>query len=396
MSIISQKGRSRMKNDMINESRQSFRKKSKHSKKKESKRNDKRKKHPVLKAVAIIMGLMVCLGLAYGIKLALKTSDIIGSSYVPISKKTEENKKIDPIKDPVSILLLGIDNNTDRQLESSRTDAMILLTISPIDKTINMVSIPRDTYTAINVPGQFIGHEKINAAYAHGEMSVPSGQSTEGPSAEASIDAVENLMGVSINYYITVDFNAFESVVDAFGGVEVDVPYDIVEQNAKGKKVVDLREGRQHLNGEEALAFSRTRKKDNDIERGNRQQEVLLSLMKQAMTVGSITKLDNVLTAMDGHFWTNLDQDTILKIGESGLKTSYAFNTYTLGWTSFDYYGGSYVSLYEDSIDYISHRMNVSLGKEVKDERDDSSYKFETNGLVSPKTFPQDGMAVIN
>ena len=119
---------------------------------------------------------------------------------------------------------------------------MILMTFNPINKDISMVSIPRDTYTYMSIPNQFEGMTKINLRYSFGE-------------AEVAIDAVEDLMELPINYYITVDFTAFEDIVNAVGGVEVDVPYDIKEQNAKGKFVIDLKEGRQHLTGEEALAL---------------------------------------------------------------------------------------------------------------------------------------------
>ncbi|MGX6962755.1 LCP family protein [Vagococcus xieshaowenii] len=358
----------------------------------------KRKKNnssKFLKTLLIVLLSLVVVGLVWAAKLVSKTASVIDNSYSPISTRTNLNQHIDPINDPISILLMGVDNDDDRGLESTRTDSMILLTMSPEKEIINMVSIPRDTYTYIEVPNYYQGYEKINSAYAQGESYAKSeGKNVESESAEAALDAVEYLFNTTINYYITVDFNAFESVVDAFGGVEVEVPYDIKEQNAKGEVVVELKKGKQRLNGEEALAFARTRKKDNDIERGNRQQEVLMSLINQAMNVGSISKLESVLKAMDGHFWTNLDRSTILKVGESGLTTKYKINQNKLSWMSFNYYGASYVGLHEDSIAYVSHKINSLLGKEPEDERDAPDYEFETNGFVSPRTYPQDGMAM--
>ncbi|MGX7030470.1 LCP family protein [Vagococcus zengguangii] len=360
------------------------------------KENNKRGKgKAVLKTLLLLFLLVILGGLAYAAKLVGQTTRVIDNSYSPISTRSDLNLHIDPINDPISILLMGVDNDEDRDLQSTRTDSMILLTMSPEKEVINMVSIPRDTYTYIEVPNYYSGYEKINSAYAQGESYAKSeGENVESESAEAAIDAVENLFNTTINYYITVDFNAFESVVDAFGGVEVDVPYDIVEQNAKGEVVVDLKEGKRRLNGEQALAFARTRKKDNDIERGNRQQEVLMSLINQAMNVGSISKLESVLKAMDGHFWTNIDRSTIMKIGESGLSTNYTINQNKLSWMSFSYYGASYVGLHQDSIDYVSHKINVLLGKEPEDERDAADYEFVSNGIVSPSTFPQDGMGI--
>ncbi|TLG80911.1 LCP family protein [Vagococcus zengguangii] len=361
----------------------------------EAKDTRTKKSNKVLKTAVILLLAVLVGGLFYAAKLVNKTAQVIDNSYSPISTRTDLNLDIDPINDPISILLMGVDNDADRDLDNTRTDSMILLTMSPEKEIINMVSIPRDTYTYIDVPGYYQGYEKINSAYAQGEAYARSeNKNVESESAEAAIDAVEHLFSTTINYYITIDFNAFESVVDAFGGVEVEVPYDIKEQNAKGKVVVELKQGKHRLNGEQALAFARTRKKDNDIERGNRQQEVLMSLIKQAMTVGSISKLDAVLKAMDGHFWTNIDRSTIMKIGESGLTTNYQINQNKLSWMSFNYYGVSYVGLHQDSIDYVSHKVNMLLGKEPEDERDAADYEFESNGLVSPTTYPQDGMAI--
>ena len=345
-----------------------------------------RKKHKKIKPwqviVVIILGLILA-GVGYAARVLTSANNLLSRSYTPIEKKVEENRHIDPLKDPISILLLGVDNDDDRQLDSTRTDAMILMTFNPINKDISMVSIPRDTYTYMSIPNQFEGMTKINAAYSFGE-------------AEAAIDAVEDLMELPINYYITVDFTAFEDIVNAVGGVEVDVPYDIKEQNAKGKFVIDLKEGRQHLNGEEALAFARTRKGDNDILRGSRQQEVMNEIMKKAMSIGSITKLENIMEAISGHFWTNMDKQTIFKVAEAALvgKESYDIQNYIFDWSGFNYYGEDMVGLNDDSLQYISHKLRLSLGLDEPDERDEEGYEFQTNGLTSPKNIPNDGMAV--
>lgn len=333
--------------------------------------------------VVIILALAAILGvLLYGVKLLNDTDNFLNEAYQPVKRETSINDNIDPIKDPIAILILGIDNNDERNLESTRTDAMLLATVSPVTKEINLVSIPRDTYTKIKSP-EFLGMDKINAAYAYGEI-------------ESTMDAVENLMNVPINYYITVDFKAFEDIVDAFDGVEVDVPFNFVEQNAKSEFTVKLKKGKHTLNGEQALAFARTRKIDNDVMRGSRQQEIMQAVLKKAMSAGSITKFEEVMRALSGHFWTDMDMGTMLKIVQSGLATDYDFESYIFSWMSFDYYGVSMVGLHDDSLEYISHKMRVSLGLDKPDKRDKKGYKLKTDGEVSPRTFPNDGMAVIN
>ena len=339
-----------------------------------------------LKVLVILVLTLVLVVVAYGAKLLSSADKAIDKAYTPVKRETTINQNIDPIKDPISILILGIDDNEDRQIGVARTDAILLATVNPTTGKISMVSIPRDTYTQINSPN-FVGKDKINSAYAYGEV-------------EATIDAVENLMNVPINYYLTLDFKAFEDIVDAVDGVEIDVKFDYLEQNAKSEFVIQLERGRHLLNGEQTLAYARTRKVDDDIMRGSRQQEVMQAVLAKAMKLGSIPKFQNLISAVDGHFWTNMDMDAMLKIVESGLKTTYSFDSYIFSWMSFDYPTGDGISnmvgLHQDSLDYISHRMRFNLGLDQADQRDEPGYVFESNGVVAPSTFPQDGLAIVN
>jgi polyisoprenyl-teichoic acid--peptidoglycan teichoic acid transferase len=104
-----------------------------------------------------------------------------------------------------------------------------------------------------------------------------------------------------------MNFNAFIDVVDALNGIEVDVPYEINEVDSKdNQKSVHLMPGVQTVNGEQALALARTRKKDSDIYRGERQQEILKAIMKKATTAGAITKYTDLMEAVGDNMTTNL------------------------------------------------------------------------------------------
>ncbi|MGY3765909.1 LCP family protein [Vagococcus vulneris] len=337
--------------------------------------------------VLSILFLVAILGLVgYGIKMFSDANKFLNDSYHPRTASKSINDNIDVQKDPISILVLGLDDNDERNLGSARTDSMLLLTLDPTKEIINTVSIPRDTYTQINSK-EFKGKDKINAAYSYGGI-------------DTTIDTVENLINVPINYYTTVDFEAFEEIVNALGGVEIEVPFTLTEQNAKGKKVVQLKEGKHKLNGEQALAFSRTRYIDNDVERGKRQQQVLEAVANKAMAVGSIAKYKSILNALDGHIQTDMPSDKILSVAQSGLTKNYKFHSYTFSWMSYDYapYGEtmSMVGLHKDSIDYISHKLRLSLGLDKPDDRDVAGYKFQSDGIVDPNTYPQDGLAIDN
>src|SRR5699024_4841435 len=150
----------------------------------------------------------------------------------------------------------------------ARTDALMLATLNKDDKSVKLLSIPRDSY--VYVPE--VGYEtKINHAHSFG-----------GP--KATIDTVENLLGIPVDYYARINFSAFMDVVDK----------------------VHLYEGEQELDGEEALAFARTRKMDSDVERGKRQQEILQALLTKALSVKSVLKYDDVIDSIGKNMKTNM------------------------------------------------------------------------------------------
>lgn len=338
----------------------------------------------VFKITIIVLLVGVLGAVAFGAKLYLEAEDLMEQTYRPRKSGEDMNEKIEPAKTPFSMLVMGVDDNDERELGSNRTDTMIVVTMNPKLGEISMVSIPRDTFTYIDSK-DFQGYAKINSAYTYDKE-------------DGAIDAVENLLDIPIDFYVTVDFEAFEKIVDALGGVSVDVPVAISEANATVTKMIELEPGKQTLNGEEALAFARTRKIDNDIKRGERQQMVVQSVLNKAMEVGSITKYSDVMASLTDHLWTDMNRDTMMQVAKSGLTSKYTFQSYTFSWMSFNYSytGESMVGLHADSLDYIQHKLKLSLGQEAKDERDEPDYVFETNGEVSDKTYPPYGDGAIN
>src|SRR5699024_7366226 len=110
----------------------------------------------------------------------------------------------------------------------------------------------------------------------------------------------------------------------ALGGIEMDVPITFSEQNSDGEmNQITLEEGYQTLNGEEALALARTRKIDNDVKRGERQQLLIEAIVKKALSVGSITKYTDVIEAVGSNMRTDLTFNEMLGIAQTGLEGSY-------------------------------------------------------------------------
>ena len=144
------------------------------------------------------------------------------------------SSKIDPEKDPISILFLGIDDNEGREkngqsLEHSRSDAMILSTFNQEKHQIRMLSIPRDTISYIPKVGYY---DKITHAHAYG-----------GPIA--AMDSVEATMNVPVDYYARVNMKAFVQAVDELGGIYYDVPYNLNEPNSDDTGRIKIKKGYQ-------------------------------------------------------------------------------------------------------------------------------------------------------
>lgn len=230
--------------------------------------------------------MIIILGIAvYAAKLYATAQKTIDDSYHELDRTKEV--EVDPIKETTSILIMGIDDTEDRNLGSSRTDSLIYLTIDPNNHEVNMVSIPRDTYTPIMYQGQYYNEDKINAAYSKGEE-------------QATIETVEELLDVPVHYYVTFNFDAFLKIIDALGGIEMDVPITFSEQNSDGEmNQITLEEGYQTLNGEEALALARTRKIDNDVKRGERQQLLIEAIVKKHLALGQLQSIQMLLKLSD-------------------------------------------------------------------------------------------------
>ncbi len=251
-----------------------------------------------LKVLLILaISVLICIS-TYGIYLAKKAEYAANEAYEAIEDRdssSKRNEKVTPIEDNVSILFIGVDDSENRGqgADNSRSDALILATLNQKTKTVKTLSIPRDSYVYIPSKGF---RDKITHAHAYGGTT-------------ATIDTIEDLLDVPIDYYVRMNFNAFIDVVNALGGIEVQVPYSFVELDEFDNPIIELKKGHQKLNGSEALALARTRKLDSDIERGKRQQEILKAIAFQAAKPSSILKYDDVIDAVADNMKTNMKFD---------------------------------------------------------------------------------------
>jgi len=206
----------------------------------------------------------------------------------------------------ITILLLGVDRRED---EPSRSDTMILVNIDPVAKEAGMLAIPRDL--KVIIPGY--GMNKINAAYAFGDADeVPGG----GPGLV--IKTIEANFGLRIDYFAQVDFNGFIKIIDTVGGITIDVPYPIKDDAFPADGTNYMRvyfpAGWQHMDGKRALQYARTRHDDGDGSRSVRQQQVLLALREQALSLDLLPKAGELIAELGDAVRTDLSPTQALRL----------------------------------------------------------------------------------
>lgn len=230
------------------------------------------------------------------------------------------NLRLPELTRPVNILVLGVKVITSDLTEEDEdysllkedpgyhalvnsfkglSDTMLLIRFSPEDQKLTLLSIPRDTRTYVEERGI----TKINAANFYG-----------GPAGSAK--AVSELLGgVGIDRYLRLNVQGVEKLIDAVGGVTVYVPKDMKYQDDSQHLYINLEEGEQHLNGEQALQFLRFRK-DNlgDIGRVQRQQTLMRAFIEQVVNVKTMGKMPKILSVIQSHIDTNLSVEELIAL----------------------------------------------------------------------------------
>ncbi|EEK80419.1 LytR family transcriptional regulator [Bacillus cereus] len=283
----------------------------------ENTRSKPKKSKKKTKIIISVILFFLIIGGGYTWFLVNKASSAVRNAAHDLARGDKSNlrdKAVKPITNNVSVLIMGVDESDVRGKEygeAIRTDALLLATFNKDSKTVKLLSIPRDTYTYIPVEKK---KDKITHAHAYG--STKNGKDG-GP--QASIDAVEKLLNVPVDYFVKFNFKSFMKIVDDLGGIEVDVPVEFTEQDSNDNAdAIHLKKGVQKLNSEEALALARTRHIDSDAMRGQRQQLVIEAILKKLTSVGSVTKVGNIIDDIDGQFVTNLTFDDMLSFYKYG------------------------------------------------------------------------------
>lgn len=273
---------------------------------KKKKKTSKRKKSRSLKIIIMLFSFIILLGiLGYFYLLGFTNNSKLGEGKIN-TKKAEAGE-------PVNILVMGVDIGDPGSKEASdpkRTDTMLVVNYNPKTKNINMVSVPRDTRVTMN--GKKI---KINSAHAINGVN-------------GSIAAVENLLGIEINNYAKIDYEGFRKVIDAIGGVEMDITRNMNYDDPSQNLHIHFQKGTTvHLDGKKAEEFFRWRKNNNgtgfadgDLGRIENQHKFISKVVEKVKSPSIIPKIPNILSTIPDYVETDMSPEEIIKYGYAVTK----------------------------------------------------------------------------
>ncbi len=275
-----------------------------------------------------------------GLNKRMADSATISDEVTEVLKAAEPERR----DDPFYMLIMGVDA---RELgEESRSDTLIVARIDPPQNRVTMLSIPRDT--RVDIPGH--GTTKINAAHAYG-----------GPAL--AIETVSELTGLPISHYAEVNFAGFKQIVDALGGVTVDVPEDIYDMKAANhvEAAARLEQGVQYLDGAHALTFVRSRQfPEGDLQRIRNQQTFFKAVLVEMQKPANLLRLPSAIEAVADAMYTDLSVGDMLRIANQmkGMDPD-DLETVTMPGTPQTIGGGSYIVIDDDAFSEMLARIEA-------------------------------------
>lgn len=212
----------------------------------------------------------------------------------------------------INFLLVGIDRRGGKGW-GYRTDTIIIVTVDPVNKTAGMLSIPRDLQ--LSIPGN--GDDRINTANVWGyQYDYPGG----GPALLKR--TIESAFGITIDHYVMADFKAFVEIIDTLGGIDIDVPKTLHDTKYPDPrpgdpyafKTIHFDPGWQHMDGERALKYARSRMSTSDFDRAKRQQQILVSIRDKALNLNLLPKLPTLAATLANNVKTDMTMDEMVEL----------------------------------------------------------------------------------
>jgi len=306
----------------------------------EQRRRRKKKRFSIGKLLIIIALIFILAVVGYVLAVYLHAKNTVNNEMHNPVKAIDTSIGKDKLKnkDTLNILLLGIDAEEG---EHGRSDAIMVLTIDSKNDQMQIVSIPRDTRTEIVGKGI---QDKINHAYAFG-----------GP--EMSIDTIESFLDMELDYYVSMNMDGFESLVNELGTITVNSDREWSDNK------YDFNFGKNEMDGEKTMAYVRMRKEDpeGDVGRNKRQRQVVEGIINKGASVASVPKITNLVSILGDNMETNLDMDDMQKLllNYQGARKDISEYQMTGEGTTID--GVYYLTVDESEIEKV-HGMISELG----------------------------------
>ena len=200
-----------------------------------------------------------------------------------------------------NIVVMGVD---ERDEDAGRSDTLFVVMLDPKSNNISLLSIPRDTM--VKIPDR--GWDKINHAFAFGGHKLTQ-------------QTVEEFLGIQINNYVVVDFKGFKGLVDAIGGIDINVEKDMYYEDPYDNLVIDLQQGRQHLDGAKAIQYVRYRDEEGDIGRIKRQQHFMAAIYEKITSTEILTKVPGLVKELVTMIKTDIPVTDMIKLAKAMNNT---------------------------------------------------------------------------
>lgn len=198
-----------------------------------------------------------------------------------------------------NIVVLGVDERPEED-DPGRSDTLFVVMLDTDNKSIGLLSIPRDT--RVRIPKY--GYDKINHAYPLGGR-------------ELTQRTVEEFLGIRVNNYVMVDFKGFKGLVDAIGGVDIDIESDMYYRDSWDGFTIDLKKGRQHLNGETAIQYVRFRDEEGDLGRVKRQQHFLMAMYEKIASEELLKHIPGLAKQISQMVKTDMNVSDMITMGRA-------------------------------------------------------------------------------
>ena len=259
---------------------------------------------------------------------------MVTSGGDPTAPWTPENQHLTDKGTSINVLIMGCDHDYDDRTQKpilttpGRSDSILLAHVDFDKGTIKCLTIPRDT--AVSIP-EHRGLHKINAAHEFGDN-------------ELSVRTIKDRFGIDSDYYVTLDFESFQKIVNELGGVDVNIKKPLNYDDNWGNLHVHLKPGLQHLNGYKAMGYVRIRHSDSDLARSERQHE-FLEAIRSKVNPTIIGRLPGIFNAITSDLHSNLTQNQMIALANFARKLKpEQIQLITLP----NYEGRSYVRILQD------------------------------------------------